>query len=677
MTLRQKVAFIVGAASCGVLLVVYLAARLILLDSYTHLEQNDTRRNLERVMNAQNEQVEDLVTTTTDWAHWDDMYAFAQDRNADFTAANLTDEVFANLGLNLMILADDAGQIVYSKAFDLGHQQEVGLPEGITPYLTPTGLLQVNGTLVSGREGIITLPAGPMVVAARPILTSTKEGPSRGTLIFGYRLDDIQIAGLAQSTRLALTTSALDDADLAADVQAARRSLSAAAPTTIRPLNQDTIAGYLLLTDIFGQPALILQANLPREIHTQGEASLTYFMVGMVVLALFAGAGILMLLERTVVANGQMGALLEHSSDVVILVRPDGTIRRVNPAYKRLCGDDNAAVAGRPFATLFDAELAAPLNTALRTVIDRREDHLIDVTARTRLGHEINASAALSPICGSSGKVSGVLCSLRDITPHKRVEVNLRATLAREMELSELKSRLIAVVSHELRTPLARIQLVDESLENYGSRMTEQQRREKLAQIRIGIQQMTDLIEDILTLNHTESGKLKLEPAFFDLVALSQAAIENIQTSVAHSHTFTFTHHPACTNVYLDQRLIRLIISNLLSNAVKYSPPNGTIYLDLQCDPNQTVVRVRDEGIGIPPEDQARLFEPFFRAHNVGMITGTGLGLAIVKQAVEMHGGSITFESHLGSGTTFALTFPQISPAAIPHPLTACDPAAR
>ncbi len=659
MTLRHKVALIIGAAVGAVLLLIYLIARIILLHSYTDLEQTDTRRNLERASNALSERMDYLATTTTDWAHWDDTYVFIQDQNEAYIDANLSDETFANLGINLMILADNSGEIVYGKAFDLIEQEEVDLPEELAPHLTPAELLLTNGTATSERHGIIMLPGGPMVVAARPILTSAKEGPSRGTLIFGYQLDDTQVARLAHATRLSLTLTPWEDAKLPGDV---RSALSAASPMVEHVLSKHTVAGYVLLSDLQNHPALVMQVDLPREIYARGQSTLGYFMIGITVLSIITGIALTVLIEKTLVTAAQMGALLEHTSDVIILMRPDGTIRQVNSAFKRMFGSSGQPPTGQPIANLFDETLHPKISEAFRAVVEKREDRQIDVTAG-RNGSRMDASAALSPIRSSSGQLSGVLCSLRDITTFKHMETQLRQMLAGEMELSQLRSRLISVVSHELRTPLSSIQLAEEYLLSYGNRMPEPVRKEKLAQISASVRQMSNLIEDILNFSRTESGQLNLELSYFDMVELCQMTIETIKASSGQVPAFRFTHQSVCADVYLDQRLLNLIVSNLLSNAVKYSPPNGMVYVDVQCDDERTVLRVRDEGIGIAVQDQERVFEPFFRGQNVGSIAGTGLGLVIVKQAVEMHGGTITFESSERTGTTFTLTFPHTYPA--------------
>ncbi|HEY9661597.1 MAG TPA: ATP-binding protein, partial [Allocoleopsis sp.] len=120
-----------------------------------------------------------------------------------------------------------------------------------------------------------------------------------------------------------------------------------------------------------------------------------------------------------------------------------------------------------------------------------------------------------------------------------------------------------------------------------------------------------------------------------------------------------FNHNPSCSSVYADPDLLRHILTNLLSNAVKYSPDSSSVYFDLSYEAEEIIFKVKDEGIGIPVEDQEKLFQSFHRAANVGSIPGTGLGLTIVKQCVDLHGGKITVSSIPNGGTTFTVSIPR------------------
>jgi signal transduction histidine kinase len=177
---------------------------------------------------------------------------------------------------------------------------------------------------------------------------------------------------------------------------------------------------------------------------------------------------------------------------------------------------------------------------------------------------------------------------------------------------------------------------------------------------------MTQLLEDVLTIGRAEAGKLEFQPAPMDLAAFCHKIVENMQEladeehiSSHHQHRLTLVTQGDCSNVQMDAKLLEHIVSNLLSNGLKYSPEGGTVQFDLICDGESAVFHIRDCGIGIPQKDLEQLFESFRRASNVGTIPGTGLGLAIVKKCVELHGGTITVDSVVGTGTTFTVTLPK------------------
>jgi signal transduction histidine kinase len=133
---------------------------------------------------------------------------------------------------------------------------------------------------------------------------------------------------------------------------------------------------------------------------------------------------------------------------------------------------------------------------------------------------------------------------------------------------------------------------------------------------------------------------------------------EQIQSTDTVGHGFVFSAEGDFTNLSLDEKILRRILINLLSNAIKYSPSGGQIRMQLSINEREVTLRISDQGIGIPAEDQARIFEAFHRASNARSFAGTGLGLAIVKSNVEAHGGTVVFESSQGKGTAFIVRLP-------------------
>jgi PAS domain S-box-containing protein len=257
-----------------------------------------------------------------------------------------------------------------------------------------------------------------------------------------------------------------------------------------------------------------------------------------------------------------------------------------------------------------------------------------------------------------NGKPTRVVGVNLDLTDLKRSEEALRLALEKEKELGELKSRFVSMASHEFRTPLAVILAAAESLSIYRSKMDDAQIDARLVKIRQHVNHMKNIMEDVLHLARIQAGRVDFRPAKGDLDALFRELVEEYEQQVSYQGRIIYNGPNGSLEAYFDERLMRQAVSNLLSNALKYSPIEKPVYLHLFNDVNSIIITVIDEGIGIPPEDQKHLFEPFHRARNVGTIPGTGLGLSITKQAVEMHSGTIGLNNESGVGTTFVVTLP-------------------
>jgi len=253
----------------------------------------------------------------------------------------------------------------------------------------------------------------------------------------------------------------------------------------------------------------------------------------------------------------------------------------------------------------------------------------------------------------------GHLWMYRDISDRKKAEQELTEALAKEKELNDLKSRFITMTSHEFRTPLSSILSSAELLENYRHRWTEEKQNTHFNRIRVSVQHMTQLLNDVLFIGKAEAGKLEFNPRSLNLVEFGQSLIEELKIGIGAQHQFQYEVDSPEIVAPSDEKLLRQILTNLLSNAVKYSPKNSNILLKVFLEGDRVVFQVKDNGIGIPPDEKARLFESFHRATNVGNIQGTGLGLAIVKKCVDLHHGDLAVESEVDRGTTFTISIPR------------------
>jgi len=358
-------------------------------------------------------------------------------------------------------------------------------------------------------------------------------------------------------------------------------------------------------------------------------------------------------------ARDRLEAIINNSSDVIVLCRVDGVMEQLNPAVLPTFGYRIDELLFQPLAMLGAPADAPALKAAFNRVLETWEPERVEILAQRKDRQLFVADIMLSPVIEHRERLLSIVVSLRDITSHRQVEDSLRQVAERAMELSELKSRYVSMAAHDLRNPLAVIQSALSLLMEYGERLTEDKRRSKYEQIRTSVRTMVQMLDDILTLAQSESGKLVFDPTMVDVRQLCQDVVDDSVVITGMTRRINFTISGECGPVYVDGTLIRHIVGNLISNALKYSPVSSAVDFDVQCAPHELTMTVRDYGIGIPPEDQPRLFESFYRASNARKLPGTGLGLSIVKQFVELHNGHIGFVSEPEKGTTFTVVLPK------------------
>ncbi|MCC7206366.1 MAG: PAS domain S-box protein [Anaerolineae bacterium] len=373
------------------------------------------------------------------------------------------------------------------------------------------------------------------------------------------------------------------------------------------------------------------------------------------------------IIERTTELNHikeRVEAILNSSNDIIIMCRADGVIEQANPALHKGCQIEPEAVFHRALVSLVAPPDATAVTNAFRAVVETWTPERLEITVLRRDGGTFEADMILSPVIEHGERLLGVVCSLRDISERKLMEAQLRQMLKQAMDMSEMRARYVSMAAHDLGNPLAAIEALVTTIQMYGDRMTEAQKQAKFEEILSGVRVMADILSDVLTIGRVEGGQLKFTPAPLDLQRFCQSLITEILQATDSSRRIHFVHSGGCSDAYADSKLLRHIIGNLLSNAIKYSPVESEVSFSLDCTPDTATIRIRDLGIGIPEADKPRLFTAFHRAGNARQIPGTGLGLAIVKQSVELHGGSIVFESAQGLGTTFTVTLPTSKPIA-------------
>jgi len=259
---------------------------------------------------------------------------------------------------------------------------------------------------------------------------------------------------------------------------------------------------------------------------------------------------------------------------------------------------------------------------------------------------------------GQDNKIIHVLLVTQNITSLKKAEESTQQSLENEQHLNELKSRFVSMASHEFRTPLTSV-LNSVSLLSKYIGVTDQEEKQKrhTERIKSSVHHLISILNDFLSLDKLEEGKVKMHYSEFDLPEFSKEIVKEIQDIAKNGQKISY-RHKGKSDVYLDKQMLKNIFNNLLSNAIKYSPDDSIVKFETAIENGSMTAFVKDQGMGIPEEEQHHLFDRFFRAKNAMNIQGTGLGLNIVKKYLEMAGGDISFESKSGMGTTFKVQLP-------------------
>lgn len=347
-------------------------------------------------------------------------------------------------------------------------------------------------------------------------------------------------------------------------------------------------------------------------------------------------------------------SLIQSATDYIQVLNLEGIITRTNQATLRNAGYEEKEIVGHPFANFLTPTSKATLQTVFPTIIEQGEGRQ-ELEFLHKDGSIRYMDCSWSVIRNTVGQY--IVVMQRDVTDRKRNEEALQESLVREKEMSELKSRFVSIASHELRSPLSTIQNNIYMLKNYAHKLDDTAREGKLDKISLMVEHISELMQDVLSLNNIETGQSDFNPIPVQLDTFCRDIVEEFQNQKEQKHTLKFEYQQPL-KATVDSRLMRQVVTNLLDNAIKYSKPNTNITLSLSLEGNKILLKVIDQGIGIPNDDKDRMFQPFRRAGNVGNTVGSGLGLSIVKQAVDLHGGTITFSSQENVGTTFTVTLP-------------------
>lgn len=354
---------------------------------------------------------------------------------------------------------------------------------------------------------------------------------------------------------------------------------------------------------------------------------------------------------RLAAANEQkLRAVVLSMTDSLMVEDSGGQLVMANPAMDRLALA-HGVVTLQPGMTMSDVWTFLP--PGLRIGDDAPGPCLIELPDQALEAERIPVQFADE---GADG-YHGCIWRYRDVSAERRREQESQEALARERELSALKTKFVSMTSHEFRTPLAAIMSAVDLLDIYGERMSADENKGLLQSIKASVKRSASMMDNVLLAGRIDAGKLDFQPCMLPLTPFFESIVDEHRMTLTDGKEL-HARIESMPDAAADSRLLRHIAGNLIANALKYSRSGGVVDVVIERAGGDLCVDVRDDGIGIPAEDIPKLFGSFFRAANAGNIPGTGLGLAIVKRAVELHGGTIAVDSREGEGTRFTARLP-------------------
>lgn len=391
----------------------------------------------------------------------------------------------------------------------------------------------------------------------------------------------------------------------------------------------------------------------------------------------------------------QFEAIFKYANEGIIITDSESKILKINPSGLKTFGyEKESEILNQKIEILLPARYR-------HAHVGHRESYnehpkarsmgqKVDLFGLKKNKDEFPVEVSLSPFSNSTGKF--VICFIIDITNRKKAEENeinyrkelereveertlilkeaiqklektkseLDQSLKREQELNSMKTKFISIASHEFRTPLSTVLSSLSLVEKYSELKDSEKREKHIERIKKSIRNLTEILNDILSVNKIEEGKVSVNPEKFDLYNFVHDLISDLTGLRKPGQQIIFEKNPnEDPNVVLDPKLLRHILINLLTNAIKFSAENTTITITVTSQKSEIFIRIIDQGIGIPTKDHKKLFTRFFRSSNVENIQGTGLGLSIVQQYVNYLEGSIKFSSEVGKGSIFNVNLPR------------------
>lgn len=362
--------------------------------------------------------------------------------------------------------------------------------------------------------------------------------------------------------------------------------------------------------------------------------------------------------------NSRFRAVCEYAYEMIALLELDGTIAYVNPSFERELGHPLDQVTGRSGFDFIHPDDLATLLDMLGVALGQKQGYMmVPLRLRTARGeyrpYHVGGSFTFDD-AGNPNGIATIYHEPPDLTIEKlRLEEgHLRAMLAKEQELSLLKTNMMMRISHEFRTPLSVIGTSSDLLHHFRERLSAEQIARHYHTIQSEIRRLSGVLDAIHFVVSAQAGSLYSEMLTFDLSELCRELTADAAIHEARTHILNLYMPDDPLPVVGDPALIKRAAMRLITNAVKFSPAGSVIDIALEHRDRELCIIVSDQGIGIPPADRERIFEPFFRGSNIDERPGIGLGLTIAYEIMRRHNGRVALHPPRLGGTSIALHLP-------------------
>lgn len=625
MSLRKQTAFLLIGLSIAFVCSTYAVQVLVVMPAFAELELQSAERDVDRCLDAIKSELEEINNTANDWGSWDDLYQYVEDKNESFARANLTAESFSNTHKNLICILDTKHRVVWGQSHDMVTLEAIDVPDLFAKLQEESSPITTHENIDDTRQGILLTSQGAILLASRPVITTKREGPIRGSIVMGRFLNETEISGLAARTHVSLDVWTVPQADMPPEAQRILGGLSPDDKKHFEVVDAKMLHGYTLLKDVYGKPALLLRVNLPRDVTRQGRVS-AYLSTGCSI-----AGGIL-----TLLAIG-----------VVLQWRIVGPLQRMATHALRVGTQDNLKAKLNFKRTDEIGTLASEFDSMVQSLADTRRKVL---DSAHRAGMAEIASEVLHNVGNAVNSANSSVETLEERLTNSKVEgIDRAAALLRDHA-----PRAAEFFGKDPRGP----KLID-YLFRLGETL-QQERIDNQSEI-VRLREIVGHIRDAISAQQVFAGRSD----FRQDVELPRLVDESLQINrdlIRMTETQIRLEIEPLPELFLNKSKMIQILVNLVRNAIQamQAMPSDHRRLTIaarRAEDDGIEIELVDTGAGFSEDVRGRLFTHGFTTKP----EGNGFGLHYCANAIREAGGHLTAQSAgAGQGATFRIRIPNV-----------------